>query len=277
MNLDTCLRRLMADGLDRLDAQMLLLMVAGRDPHDRAWLAAHGDEPLSADAAARLEEWVARRRAGEPMAYLRGEQEFFGLSLRVDARVLVPRPDTETLVEWALSLAPELPSAARVADLGTGSGAIALALRSRQPDWRITATDASTAALAVARANAERLGLPLRFAHGAWLAALPGERFELLVSNPPYIAEADPHLPALAHEPGSALTAGTDGLDDIRVLVAQAPSALVPGGWLLLEHGHDQAPAVRALLNQVGFERVASRNDIAGIARCSGGRWPAGR
>lgn len=277
MNLDTCLRRLMADGLDRLDAQMLLLMVAGRDPHDRAWLAAHGDEPLSADAAARLEEWVARRRAGEPMAYLRGEQEFFGLSLQVDARVLVPRPDTETLVEWALSLSAELPPAARVADLGTGSGAIALALRSRQPDWRITATDASTAALAVARANAERLGLPLRFAHGAWLAALPGERFELLVSNPPYIAEADPHLPALAHEPGSALTAGTDGLDDIRALVAQAPGALVPGGWLLLEHGHDQAPAVRALLDQAGFERVASRNDIAGIARCSGGRWPAGR
>ncbi len=277
MNMDTCLRRLMADGLDRLDAQMLLLMVAGRDPHDRAWLAAHGDEPLSADAAARLEEWVARRRAGEPMAYLRGEQEFFGLSLQVDARVLVPRPDTETLVEWALSLSAELPSAARVADLGTGSGAIALALRSRQPDWRITATDASTAALAVARANAERLGLPLRFAHGAWLAALPGERFELLVSNPPYIAEADPHLPALAHEPGSALTAGTDGLDDIRTLVAQAPGALVPGGWLLLEHGHDQAPAVRALLDQAGFERVASRNDIAGIARCSGGRWPAGR
>lgn len=277
MNLDTCLRRLMADGLDRLDAQMLLLMVAGRDPHDRAWLAAHGDEPLSADAAARLEEWVARRRAGEPMAYLRGEQEFFGLSLQVDARVLVPRPDTETLVEWALSLSAELPPAARVADLGTGSGAIALALRSRQPDWRITATDASTAALAVARANAERLGLPLRFAHGAWLAALPGERFELLVSNPPYIAEADPHLPALAHEPGSALTAGIDGLDDIRTLVAQAPGALVPGGWLLLEHGHDQAPAVRALLDQAGFERVASRNDIAGIARCSGGRWPAGR
>ncbi len=277
MNLDTCLRRLMADGLDRLDAQMLLLMVAGRDPHDRAWLASHGDEPLSADAAARLEEWVARRRAGEPMAYLRGEQEFFGLSLQVDARVLVPRPDTETLVEWALSLSAELPPAARVADLGTGSGAIALALRSRQPDWRITATDASTAALAVARANAERLGLPLRFAHGAWLAALPGERFELLVSNPPYIAEADPHLPALAHEPGSALTAGIDGLDDIRTLVAQAPGALVPGGWLLLEHGHDQAPAVRALLDQAGFERVASRNDIAGIARCSGGRWPAGR
>ncbi|OSZ62915.1 peptide chain release factor N(5)-glutamine methyltransferase [Hydrogenophaga sp. IBVHS2] len=277
MTLDTALRSLLAGGLERLDAQMLLLMVAGRDPHDRAWLAAHGDEPLSADAAARLDALVARRQAGEPMAYLRGEQEFFGLSLRVDARVLVPRPDTETLVEWALSLSAELPPAARVADLGTGSGAIALALRSRRPDWRITATDASTAALTVARANAERLGLPLRFAHGAWLAALPGERFELLVSNPPYIAEADPHLPALAHEPGSALTAGIDGLDDIRTLVAQAPGALVPGGWLLLEHGHDQAPAVRALLDEAGFERVASRNDIAGIARCSGGRWPAGR
>lgn len=277
MNLDLLLRRLVADGLDRIDAQMLLLMVAGRDPHDRAWLAAHGDATLSAEALARLDALVARRRAGEPMAYLRGEQEFFGLSLQVDARVLVPRPDTETLVEWALALAPGLPPSARVADLGTGSGAIALALRSRQPTWQITATDASADALAVARANAERLGLPLRFAQGAWLAALPDERFDLLVSNPPYIAEGDPHLSALGHEPGSALTAGADGLDDIRALVAQAPGALAPGGWLLLEHGHDQAAAVCTLLESAGFEQVGSRNDIAAIARCSGGRRPPGR
>ena len=276
MNLEQTLRSLTVPGLDRLDAQMLILLALGRDPHDRAWLTAHGDQPLPGDAAAALQALVARRRAGEPMAYLRGEQEFFGLSLRVDARVLVPRPDTETLVEWALSLAPALPAGARVADLGTGSGAIALALRSRQPHWDITATDASADALAVARANAERLGLPIRFARGGWLDALPGERFDLLVSNPPYIADGDAHLPALAHEPDSALTAGPDGLDDIRLLVAQAPAHLQPGGWLLLEHGHDQADAVCRLLADAGFEQVDSRNDIAGIARCSGGRRPPG-
>ena len=274
MNLEQTLRSLMARGLDRLDAQMLVLLALGHDPHDRAWLAAHGDQPMPTEAAAALDALVARRQAGEPMAYLRGEQEFFGLSLRVDARVLVPRADTETLVEWALAL--DLPAAARVADLGTGSGAIALALRSRQPGWDITATDASTDALAVARANAERLGLPIRWAQGAWLDALPGERFDLLASNPPYIAEGDAHLAALAHEPDSALTAGPDGLDDIRALVAQAPAHVQPGGWLLLEHGHDQAEAVCSLLAAAGFDRVGSRNDIAGIARCSGGRWPSG-
>ncbi len=274
MNLEQTLRSLMTRGLDRLDAQMLVLLALGHDPHDRAWLAAHGDQPMPTEAAAALDALVARRQAGEPMAYLRGEQEFFGLSLRVDARVLVPRADTETLVEWALAL--DLPAAARVADLGTGSGAIALALRSRQPGWDITATDASADALAVARANAERLGLPIRWAQGAWLDALPGERFDLLASNPPYIAEGDVHLRALTHEPDSALTAGPDGLDDIRVLVAQAPAHLQPGGWLLLEHGHDQAEAVCSLLAAAGFDRVGSRNDIAGIARCSGGRWPSG-
>lgn len=277
MTLDMSLRALVARGLDRLDAQMLLLMVAGRDPHDRAWLAAHGDAPLSNEASVLLEGLVERRRRGEPMAYLRGEQEFFGLSLRVDARVLVPRPDTETLVEWALSLSATLPAAARVADLGTGSGAIALALLSRQPLWQVTATDASADALAVAQDNARRLALPLRLIQGAWFEPLEGECFDLLVSNPPYIAEGDPHLPALRHEPGSALTSGPDGLDDIRQLVAQSRLHLAPGGWLLLEHGHDQAEAVRALLADTGFEQVASRNDIAGIARCSGGRRPAGR
>lgn len=277
MTLDMSLRALLASGLDRLDAQMLLLMVAGRDPHDRAWLATHGDAPLSTEASVLLEGLVERRRRGEPMAYLRGEQEFFGLSLQVDARVLVPRPDTETLVEWALSLSAALPAAARVADLGTGSGAIALALLSRQPRWQVTATDASAAALAVAQDNARRLALPLRLIQGTWFEPLEGECFDLLVSNPPYIAEGDPHLPALRHEPGSALTSGPDGLDDIRQLVAQSPLHLAPGGWLLLEHGHDQAGAVRALLEDTGFEQVSSRNDIAGIARCSGGRRPAGR
>lgn len=277
MNLDQALRSLTSQGLERLDAQMLLLLALGRPPHDRAWLSARGDQPLPPEAVPALAALVSRRQAGEPMAYLRGEQEFFGLSLQVDARVLVPRADTETLVEWALDLAPDLPSQARVADLGTGSGAIALALRSRQPGWHITATDASADALAVARMNAQRLGLPLRFAAGRWLEAVAGEVFDLLVSNPPYIAEGDPHLPALTHEPTSALTAGADGLDDIRTLAEQAFGALAPGGWLLLEHGHDQAAAVQALLARAGFERVDSRKDIAGIDRCTGGRRPAGR
>ena len=210
------------------------------------------------------------------MAYLLGEKEFGGLTLQVDARVLVPRPDTEVLVDWALDALPKPGGAEppRLLDLGTGSGAIALTVAARRPDAQISATDASADALAVAQANAQRLNLPLRFAQGAWLAAVPGERFDVIASNPPYIAEGDHHLVALSHEPLTALTAGPDGLDDIRQIVAQAPGALRPGGWLLLEHGHDQAAAVRELLGTQGFEEVCSRTDLAGIERCSGGRWP---
>ena len=277
MTLGDALTALRAQGVEHLDAQMLVLLALGRDPHDRAWLLSHDDQPLSEALVKKLDALAARRLAGEPMAYLRGEQAFFGLSLAVDARVLVPRPDTETLVAWALDLLPGLPAAPRVIDLGTGSGAIALALRHAAPHADITATDASADALAVARMNAQRLGLPLRFAAGRWLEAVAGEVFDLLVSNPPYIAEGDPHLPALTHEPTSALTAGADGLDDIRTLAEQAFGALAPGGWLLLEHGHDQAAAVQALLARAGFERVDSRKDIAGIDRCTGGRRPAGR
>ena len=262
-------------GLDRLDAQMLLLLALGRDMNHRAWLLAHDTDPMPDDAAARFKELVRRRLAGEPIAYLAGEKAFFGLALRVDARVLVPRPDTETLVQWALDTLP--PTPARLLDLGTGSGAVALAVKSQRPDVAVTATDASTGALAVARANAERLGLAVDFHDGSWLQAVPGQRFDVIASNPPYIAEGDHHLAALTHEPLSALTAGPDGLDDIRTIVAQAPAALTPGGWLLLEHGHDQAPAVRALLQQQGFEQVGSRADLAGIERCSGGIWPLQR
>lgn len=264
-------------GLPRIEAQQLLLLALDRDPHGRAWLLAHGDDPLPAAAGARLAALQQRHGNGEPMAYLRGEQAFFGLPLRVDARVLVPRPDTETLVQWALDLLADLPVDAEVIDLGTGSGAVALALATQRPSLRLTATDASADALAVAQANAERLGARLCFRQGAWLRAVPGERFHLVVSNPPYIAEDDPHLPALGHEPRTALTAGPDGLDDLRTIVAQAPHALHPGGWLLLEHGHDQAAAVQALLRGRGFGSVDGRTDLAGIVRCSGGRWPGAR
>lgn len=274
--LQDALQQAATAGLERLDAQMLLLHALGRSPHDRAWLIAHDRDPLPDDASARWTTLLQRRQAGEPVAYLLGEKAFGGLTLQVDARVLVPRPDTEVLVDWALDALPAAGGSdtPRLLDLGTGSGAIALTVASRRPDSQVTATDASADALAVAQANARRLALPVRFAQGAWLAAVPGERFDVIASNPPYIAEGDAHLAALTHEPITALTAGPDGLDDIRQIVDQAPAALPPGGWLLLEHGHDQAVAVRALLAAAGFERVSSRNDLAGIARCSGGRWP---
>lgn len=276
--LQDALRQAATAGLDRLDAQMLLLHALGRSPHDRAWLIAHGSDPLPVGVTDRWGALLQRRQTGEPVAYLLGEKEFGGLTLQVDARVLVPRPDTEVLVEWAVdALPPAGADAPRLLDLGTGSGAIALTVADRRPDAHVTATDASADALAVAQTNAQRLGLSVRFAHGAWLAAVPGERFDVIASNPPYIAEDDPHLAALAHEPISALTAGPDGLDDIRQIVAQASGALHPGGWLLLEHGHDQAEAVRELLSTRGFEAVTSRQDLAGIARCSGGRWPEAR
>ena len=274
--LQDALQQAATAGLERLDAQMLLLHALGRSPHDRAWLIAHDRDPLPDDASARWTTLLQRRQAGEPVAYLLGEKAFGGLTLQVDARVLVPRPDTEVLVDWALDALPPPggSDSPRLLDLGTGSGAIALTVASRRPDAQVTATDASAAALAVAQANAHRLALPVRFAQGAWLTAVPGERFDVIASNPPYIAEGDAHLAALTHEPITALTAGPDGLDDIRQIVDQAPAALPPGGWLLLEHGHDQAAAVRELLETAGFEQVSSRNDLAGIARCSGGRWP---
>jgi len=261
----------------RLDAQRLLLHALARDPNDRAWLLAHDTDPLPPAAAGRFAALLARHAAGEPMGYLIGEQAFFGLNLRVDPRVLVPRPDTETLVQWALDLLDGLPPPYEFLDLGTGSGAIALAVKSQRPGVAVHASDASESALAVARGNAERLGLAVAFQHGDWLDAVRGLRFHLIASNPPYIAEGDTHLPALRHEPPSALTAGPDGLADLRHLVNHAPDNLHPGGWLLLEHGHDQAGLVRALLQARGFEGVESRNDLSNTGRCSGGRWPLQR
>lgn len=260
-------------GLARIDAQLLLLHTVGRAGTDRAWLLAHDTDALPPEQHAHFLTLCQRRVAGEPVAYLTGHKEFYGLPLHVDARVLDPRPDTETLVDWALDVVAALP-APRVADLGTGSGAIALALQSQRPTARVLAVDASADALAVAQANAQRLALPVQFLQSNWLAGvdgLDGGLFDAIVSNPPYIASADPHLAALTHEPLQALASGADGLDDIRAIVAQAPSRLAPSGWLLLEHGHDQAEAVQALLAAQGFREVQSRHDLAGIARCTGG------
>jgi release factor glutamine methyltransferase len=269
VNLHEALAAAGALGVERLDAQLLLLHVLRRDPAERAWLLAHDGDPLADAAQQAYERLCARRAAGEPLAYLVGHKEFFGLSLQVDARVLVPRPDTETLVEWALEVLRERKSP-KVIDLGTGSGAIALAIQSARPDAQVEAVDRSAAALEVAAANAGRLGLPVRLRQASWLAGAGA--YDLIASNPPYVAEADPHLPALQHEPREALAAGADGLDDLRRIVAEAPAHLLPGGWLLLEHGWDQGAAVRGLLAQAGFAEVTSRRDLGGHERCSGGR-----
>ncbi|AVS71568.1 peptide chain release factor N(5)-glutamine methyltransferase [Paracidovorax avenae] len=260
-------------GLARIDAQMLLLHLLGRPDAGRAWLLAHDGDRLSTAEQEGFQALCARRQAGEPVAYLTGRKEFYGLPLQVDARVLDPRPDTETLVDWALEVLRPLP-APRVADLGTGSGAIALALRHGLPGASVVlAVDASADALAVARANAQRLHLPVDFVRTSWLDGISGP-FDAVVSNPPYIEEDDPHLVALVHEPRQALASGPDGLDDIRTIVVQSASRLAPGGWLLLEHGWNQAQAVQALLRSAGYAEVQSRADLAGHARCTGGRMP---
>jgi len=260
-------------GVDRLDAQLLLSATLGRS---RAWLIANDDVVLEDAQAQSYRDALRRRAAGEPLAYLLGEKEFYGLSLQVTCDVLVPRPDTETLVEWALALlgGPLAPLATpQLVDLGTGSGAIALALKHRMPRAQLTAVDTSAAALAVARSNGDRLGLPIDWRHGHWWQAVPAGRFDLAVSNPPYIAAGDAHLAALTHEPQLALASGADGLDAIREIVAGASAHLNDGGWLLLEHGHDQAERVAALLGAAGFSDVSSRHDLAGIARCTGSCW----
>jgi release factor glutamine methyltransferase len=267
-----CLRQAHALGLARVDAQILLLHAMGCPLHDRAWLLAHDTDLL---ITAQQHSWgqaLQRRLQGEPVAYITGRKDFFGLTLNVDARVLDPRPDTEILVEWALELLP-VDQPARVLDLGTGSGAVALALQHQRPAAQVTAVDASADALAVAIANATRLNLPVQCVLSHWMDAVPGP-FELIVSNPPYVAEGDPHLAALTHEPLSALTSGADGLDDIRQIIAQAPSRLAPGGWLLLEHGWDQAAPVQSLLREAGFVQVQSRRDLGGIERCTGAVMP---
>lgn len=266
---DALLARARGLGLARLDAQLL---VAHRLGCDRAWLIAHGEAPVGAGIADQLVADFARRADGVPLAYLVGRREFHGLPLAVTPAVLDPRPDTETLVAWALERAPQRGLAI---DLGTGSGAIALALQHERPALEVWATDRSAAALEVARANAAALGLPVRFALGDWWHAPAHDlRFDLALSNPPYIAADDPHLLALRHEPAEALTPGGDGLSAIRAIVQDAPHHLAPDAWLLIEHGFDQADQARRLLQARGFTAIETRHDLAGQPRCTGARWP---
>lgn len=261
-------------GMARVDAQMLLLSLMQQPAHARAWLITHDTDILSAEQLQRWHDLCTQRQQGTPVAYLTGHKEFYGLNLAVDARVLDPRPDTETLVDWALELIPE-DSANRVVDLGTGSGAIALALQSQRPAAQVIAVDASADALAVAQSNARALNLPVQFAHGSWLEPLSElPAVDLIVSNPPYIRADDPHLAALTHEPLSALASGADGLEDIRSIIAQAPARFKAGGWLIFEHGWDQAADVAQLMQTAGFVQVQHRQDLAGIERCTGGQWP---
>ena len=279
------LLRAQKHGIAKVDARILLLHCLGIDTTHAAWLVAHDADLITTAIADSFGELCARRRTGEPVAYIVGHKAFYGLRLRVDKRVLDPRDDTETLVDWALQRLPALVGAEnanapassetlRILDLGTGSGAVALAIKSKRPDAQVHATDASAQALEVATGNAARLKLKVQFHQGNWLQAVGDEKFDSIVSNPPYIAAADPHLAALTHEPLGALASGADGLDDIRQITMQASAHLRAGGWLLLEHGHDQAAAVCALLQAAGFTQVQSRPDLAGIARCSGGQKP---
>ena len=266
-------------GLPRVDAQMLMLHACGRAAHDRAWLLAHDDRSLNESELARWESSVARRLQQEPVAYILGTKAFYGLALAVNPAVLDPRDDTETLVDWALELIP-LDAPFKVLDLGTGSGAIALAIASQRPLARLTATDASAAALDVARANAAAHNIDIRFVQADarnpnWFSALAGDVFDLIVSNPPYIAEGDQHLAALKHEPEMALTSGTDGLDAIRSIISHAPAHLRQGGHLLLEHGYDQAQAVRDLLEKNRFLGATTRQDLSSVDRCTGARLAA--
>jgi release factor glutamine methyltransferase len=253
----------------RTDASLLLCQVLDCP---RSFLLSHPETPLTPGQQQAFDALVARRAQGEPVAYLTGVKEFWSLELTVTPAVLIPRPETETLVEAALErMPPDKPL--RVADLGTGSGAVALALARERPQAHVVGTDLSDAALAVARRNERQHAIPnVVFVDGDWYAALAGQYFDLIVSNPPYVAAGDPHLAALRFEPQSALIAGADGLDALRTIIHGAPEHLQLGGWLLVEHGADQSEAVRALFAASGFTAVETLPDLAGLPRVSLGR-----
>ena len=261
-------------GADARREAELLLAHALQQP--RAWLYAHASDAVDGATSTALHALLQRRAAGEPVAYLTGTRAFWTLDLEVGPAVLIPRPETECLVELALQRLPE-DKAMRVADLGTGSGAIALAIARERPFAQVLATDSSSTALAVARGNAARLGVGnIGFARGDWCTALGASAFDLIVANPPYIAAGDPHLATgdLRFEPAAALVAGDDGLDAIRIIVRDAIRHLRPGGWLLLEHGWEQGSAVRGLLAAAGFAQVAGERDLEDRERVSLGRRP---
>lgn len=256
--------------LDPVDQRILVCHALGIS---RTALITQSDRALTADEAERVAALLQRRHDGEPVAYIVGQREFFGLDFETTPAVLIPRPDTELLVELALV---RLPPRGRVLDMGTGSGAIAVALAHSRPDAGVTALDVSREALAVATRNAQRNNANVRFLHSDWYGAVDGEQFDLIVSNPPYIADGDRHLSEgdLRYEPSGALTDFADGLSALRTIIAGAPARLAPGSWLLMEHGYDQAEAVRGLLSAAGYTEVQSWQDLAGIERVSGGRRP---
>ncbi len=255
---------LSSSGIDAREARLLLAAATG---FSEASVLAHPERELPSAVQDSFFDMTQRRSAGEPVAYILGRKEFYGLELAVTPAVLVPRPETELLVDLALARKP-----ASVLDLGTGSGAIALAIKRHLPAARVVASDASAAALEVAKRNSVRFGLEIELRHGRWLEPVAGERFEAIISNPPYVEAGDPHLAGLKFEPRLAIESGADGLDAIRVLARDAPRHLLPGGWLLLEHGAGQHEAVRELLEAAGLETAASWPDLAGIPRVSGGK-----
>lgn len=259
----TVLEAIAASGIDAREARLLLAEVCG---FSQASLAASPEQEIPFEVENAFFEFAQRRTKGEPVAYILGRKEFYSLDLLVNPSVLIPRPETELLVDLALAS-----SASSVLDLGTGCGAIALAIKHQRPECRVVAVDSDLSALLTAQRNAAKLNLEIDFRHGRWFDPVAGERFELIVSNPPYVAVGDPHLAALRFEPQAALVAGPEGLDAIREIVTAAGSFLAPGGGLLLEHGYGQDATVRDLLAAAGLESVATWPDLAGIARVSGG------
>jgi len=263
---------LRAFGIDYRDAELLLLRCLGKD--ERSWLISHNHDELQADVIATFSSMSEERLKGVPLAYLLGHREFWSLKLKITRDVLIPRPETELLVEWALELASRYDLESML-DLGTGSGAIALAVQHDAPHLSVTASDVSESALRVARENAEDLGLPVEFVESSWFDALEQRRWALIASNPPYVAADDAHLKKgdLRFEPSTALTDGGDGLSSIREIASNAPNHLEAAGWLLIEHGYDQAADVGSILELNGFSKVSLRNDLAGRPRVTGGYW----
>jgi release factor glutamine methyltransferase len=256
-----------AQALQALEPREARLLLAAASGFSEASLIAFPERDLPGDVQDTYLDFVQKRKAGQPVAYILGRKEFYGLELAVNPSVLIPRPETELLVDLSLHR-----GFSSVLDLGTGSGAIALALKKHRSNARVVAVEASAAALAVAQRNAVKHNLQVDFRHGRWFRPLGGERFDLIVSNPPYVGAGDSHLDALRHEPRSALVSGTDGLDAIREIARHAPAHLASGGWLLLEHGMNQDAAVRDLLHVSGLQDIATWRDLAGLPRVSGGR-----